>query len=117
MSTDYSSRLSIPLAGSPDVSFFTKSGSRLATGYERVVIGDRGPYVEFKLEQLNADELCESPVGHYYYAELRSVVDDVKVYVQIYRVSYADYVPGLCYVSPFELYDERGNVLITPVRG
>lgn len=117
MSRAYEQRLSVPLAGLPDVRLFTRSGTHVATGYDRIVVGDRGPYVEFNDEQLVREALRESGASHYYYVELRTVPDDVKVYVQVHRVDYADYVPGKCYVSPFDLYDDAGQALIKPLRG
>lgn len=116
MPADYQARLSVPLAGDSTTRFLTRSGELLATGYVRVVIGDRGPYVEFAAEHLNLLALHESPVPHLYYVELRSVVDDVKVYAQLLGVGYADYVPGMFYASPFELFDSAGQVLISPLR-
>jgi len=38
---------SLPLVGSPDRRFCTGSGSLIAIGFRRVVIGGRGPYVDF----------------------------------------------------------------------
>ncbi|KKN61017.1 hypothetical protein LCGC14_0526420 [marine sediment metagenome] len=50
---DYTRRTLIPLVGNSDQKFFTKSGTLLATGYERVVIGDYGAYIEFTSDQMN----------------------------------------------------------------
>jgi len=106
------------LTGDPTTRFFTLRGSLIATGYTRVVIGERGPYVEFMLENLESNAMCESQDNrHYYYVELRSRVDNVKVYVQVHPVDYADYVPGRCYVSPFDMYDASGVRLIEPLNG
>jgi len=108
----YEHRLKLPLTGEASKKFFTITGVLVAIGYKRVVIGDRGPYVEFDLSQLASENLVETKEKHFYYVELRTSVDNVKVYVQTRRVSYADYVPSMCYVSPFELHDDCGNVLI-----
>lgn len=113
--TDYPSRLSIPITGNPTTRFFTRSGVCVATGYDRIVIGDRGPYVEFDATHLIQGVLKETDLSHYYYIELRTVPDNVKVYAQLRRVNYAEYHPGKFYVSPFELYDDRGTVLIEPL--
>lgn len=117
MGTDYESRLSIPLMGDNVTQFFTRSGELLATGYVRIVIGARGPYVELAVEHLNSGALRETHVSHFYYEELRSIIDEIKVYAQLRRVDYADYVPGMFYVSPFELHDGSGIPLIVPLRG
>lgn len=112
----YEERLRIPISGDQSARLFTKSGKLLVTGFKRVVIGTRGPYVECGLDQLNNEILREVANRHYYYVELRSSEpDDVKVYVQLKRVNYADYEPGQCYVSPFELNDESGVALIDPL--
>lgn len=112
----YAARLSIPLSGDSTTRFLTRSGELLATGYMRVVIGARGPYVELAAGHLNLVVLREAPDPHRYYVELRSVADDVKVYAQLLPAGYADYVPGMFYVSPFELFDVSGQVLISPLR-
>ncbi len=114
--TDYASRLSIPLDGNPDLELFSKSGVLIANGYDRVVLGGRGPYVEFTSKQMVQERLCETDTEHWYYVELRTVPDDVKVYFQVRPVDYADYVPGKCYISSFDLYDASGQVLIAPLR-
>lgn len=116
MTADYETRLSIPIEGDWATEFFTKSGLPVACGYTRVVIGDRGPYVEFEGSRMVMESLREMPGGHYYYVELRTLRDNVKVYAQAHRVDYADYEPGMFYVSPFDLYDVDGKVLIEPLR-
>ena len=116
MRTDYASRLSISLVGDDTTRFHTISGRLLATGYSRVVVGDRGPYVEFDARHLQVDALEATDVPHTYYVELRSVVDHVKVYAQLLSVGYADYVPGMFYVSPFQLHGPDGRPLIVPIR-
>ncbi len=40
----------------------------------------------------------------------------MKVYAQARKVDYADYRPGQFYISPFELYDVTGRVLIESLR-
>jgi hypothetical protein len=48
-----------------------------------------------------------------FYDEYRSVMDDVKLYLQKHPVAYADYKVGLCYISPFDLLrDEMQPVII-----
>jgi hypothetical protein len=116
MATDYVSRLRLHVLGDPYTRFFTESKLHVATGYNRVVIGERGPYVEFELEHLVPLSLVEVAAEHYYYTELKTVRDSVKVYVQLHPVDYADYIPGKCYISPFELYDSMGRQLIVPLR-
>ncbi len=122
--TDYANRLLLPLEGQRDVRFYTGSGTLIATGYERVVIGKRGPYIEFRPEQLNHSVLATPTdqqwrhlpryAGRIYYHELRSQDGaKVKVYVQRKTVDYADYKVGMCYISPFDLTSDRYPELIT----
>jgi len=117
---DYEARLALPLEGNPTQRFFTKSGTLVATGYSRIVIGGRGPYVEFELDQLVDDSLSISQKERWrmensnvYYIELRSLDEsNVKCYVQQKTVDYADYKVGKAYISPFDLYNADGKVLI-----
>ncbi len=91
----------------------TTTGLLVATGFTRVVHGGRGAYVEFSKEQMLADGL-EIPAGERwrvdsstaYYIELRTT-DSIhaKVYLQKRMVSYADYHPGMFYISPVYLKD------------
>jgi len=123
MAQDYRTRLLIPEAGDPKMRLFTRCGTLIADGFVRVVIGQRGPYIEFDNEQLwrshlcvRADELYRFNDPHMYYAEYRSNDDaDVKVYWQKEAVDYADYRVGLYYISPFDLVDGDGHELILPL--
>lgn len=108
--TDYASRLRIPVDGLPRVEFRAESGVILAHGYERVVIGERGPYVEFTAAQLFPFQFT-FVTEHYYYDELRSIPDGLKCYRQKRPVTYADYRPGMFYLSPFDLFVEGKRVI------
>jgi len=126
--SNYRERIKIPHNGAIDFKFFTKRGPKefgtfVAKGYERVVFGGRGPYIEFKKDQIirnniyipaNAEwRLDEGQEDKIYYYEYRTKIDNVMVYLQNKIVDYADYKVGFIYISPFELYDENGKVLIT----
>lgn len=77
----------------------TLSGVEIASGYTRIVEGDRGCYIEFSFNQLNPCCLNpEAQVNHYYYTEHRTT-DGVMIYHQKLKVSYADYLPKMWYVS------------------
>ena len=120
----YSERLRIPLEGSESVKFFTKSGTHVATGYERIVIGGRGPYIEFKADQIVEESFSIPEDQEYrktdrrvYYIEARS--DDesnVKLYIQRRTVKYADYKVGMLYISPFELKTDEIDELVEPLQ-
>lgn len=114
MRTDYEKRMILPLAGQPDVKFFTSAGTLIATGYERIVIGGRGPYIEFQQRHMNMSVLAMPEQRHVYFHEFRSVDDSyVMVYFQRRLVRYANYRKGLWYVSPFELTSDRYPKLVT----
>jgi len=87
-----------------------KSGVQIATGFNRVVHGGRGAYVEFTPEQIDIDSMFipkdkEWRLRHpkAYYIEYRTLEDFVMVYKQKLEVDYADYIPGLFYISPIHL--------------
>lgn len=114
--TNYPERLSLPLDGDDVTLFASRTSVHLATGYKRIVIGDRGPYVEFEARHLLLDRFRDVDLTHHYYYEMRSVHDNVKLYHQINGVDYADYVPGLYYISPFDLCTVDGVRVITELR-
>lgn len=110
-----------PPPGGP-VEFKTGSGTLIAVGYERVVIGDRGPYIEFSPKHIekrgwNIPEGQKWRIhGRCYYVEGRT--DDeanVKMYYQKATVEYADYKVGMWYISPFDLTTDRWQVLVEPL--
>lgn len=98
-----------------DLIFTTEKGLPIATGHQRVVIGGRGPYIEFSqrnmdlfnlfVPQNQAWRLDPKYQQRCYYHEYRSRDKSyIKVYFQIRRVDYADYCVSFYYVSPFDLY-------------
>ena len=126
MATNYKERIKIPHDGSEDMKLFSESGEHIATGYRRIVFGGRGPYVEFSKKHMNGDVLyvpedlqwkfSKEYVGKIDYYEFRTKEDFVKVYFQQRTVDYADYLIKKFYVSPFDLYDGDGKVLIEKLR-
>ena len=116
----YRERLILPEEpGEDEIKFFTKSGTYVATWYERVVIGDRGPYVEFCGEMLSKDifippdQEWRMTHGGCYYVEWRTKDDSfVKIYNQKKIVKYADYKIGMWYISPFDLTSDLYPILI-----
>lgn len=89
----------------------------VAVGYERVVIGDRGPYVEFTISEIIFENFKKiNNPSHKYYIEYRSNCEsNVKLYFQLLPVNYADYKIGVCYISPFDLVSDKYPILITPL--
>jgi hypothetical protein len=115
--TDYANRLRIPLYGDSSREFYSKSGILIARGYMRVCVGQRGPYVEFKRDNFSENVLIPQDRKHYYFNEFRTVKDNLFVYHQLKVVDYADYRPGLFYISPFDLNSPRETAIIDPIPG
>jgi hypothetical protein len=126
MTTSYpQERFSIPIEkGDNETRFTTASGLYVATGYTRIVIGKRGPYIEFAPEHIMHDSLhipddkkwkiAPSLQRRYDidYIEWRTNDEaDVKFYEQLKTVDYADYKVGMMYASPFELYANGGIIV------
>jgi len=118
----YSQRLILPEeVGDDQIVFYTKSGMNVATWYERVVIGDRGPYIEFCGEMLTKhgiyvpiDQEWRLHNENCQYVEWRTRDQSkVKIYNQKRRVAYADYQVGMWYISPFDLTSDLYPVLIS----
>jgi len=101
--------------GNPELQFFSADGTLLATGYTRIVVGERGAYIEFAPENMCMENLHISPNQKWrllsevaYYIEHRSLDDaNVKVYEQRRIVGYADYKIGMFYIAP-------GDVVVKP---
>ena len=122
MGTSYEKRLRIPLQGNDHTSFETSTGLHVATGYTRVVIGERGPYIEFNPEHiilvnLHVPDIKRWKLSSYWRAKERFIEwrtnDDanVKVYEQLRTVDYADYRVGLIYIDPCDLFVEGKQVM------
>lgn len=94
---------------------YTKNGTLLSNGYKRIVIGDYGAFIEIEESQMNLDILQikkgqEYRVSDKNYCDIVKynwlTIDDssnIKVYLQKKKVSYADYLIGMYYVSPHEV--------------
>ncbi|KKN23703.1 hypothetical protein LCGC14_0902280 [marine sediment metagenome] len=88
----------------------TKRGLPIATGYTRIVHGDRGSYIEFTEEQVIQDNIYMPTHAYWrlepayadrvFYTEYRSHCGtNAKLYRQKRLVGYADYKVGMWYVS------------------
>jgi len=88
----------------------TTGNIHVANGFNRIVHGGRGAYVEFNDDQILKDVLYVpkkerwrlEPGSQAYYDEYRTS-DGVKVYHQKKTVTYADYKVGMWYISPVKL--------------
>ena len=87
---------------------YFKDGTLFASGYERVVHGGRGDYVELKREQIkvNLRSHFNQPVPleltdeEFFYYWLEPIGREEKVYWQCNTVGYADYKRNYYYISP-----------------
>ena len=94
---------------------YTLSGTLIATGYKRIVIGDYGAFIECSQEQIAADNIRIQPGQEYrllderfrerckYFWYTAKDSSEIKLYFQQKTVSYADYRPGMWYFSPYEV--------------
>src|SRR5208283_5334331 len=127
---DYKKRMILPLIGIDDINFYTLlSKLFVCKGYVRVVIGQRGPYVEFEDKNIFMKNI-HIPYDHkwrcfddpkwkdkIYYIEYRSNDEaNVKIYKQMRTVDYADYKIGNWYISPFDLISDKFPILVTPLK-
>lgn len=116
----YKSKLIIP-TGYCDKYIFNKCGTEIGTEYERIVIGDYGAYVEIKYENLSKLKIHTRPDQRfretlqykdrvkYYWLETKDKCK-TKIYYQQRTVRYADYLPGMCYVSPDDIILKEGRL-------
>ena len=87
---------------------YFKDGTLFANGYERVVHGGRGDYVELTKDQIQVDlkshfqqELPEELSDEaFFYYWLEPIGREEKVYWQCHLVGYADYKRNYYYISP-----------------
>lgn len=105
----------LKLSGDLDQELFTTKGTRVATGYKRIVVGDYGAFVEIPVDKVKKKVIVCQPGQEYRYEDPKyrdnvkyfwyTVLDgsNVKLYFQQKKVIYADYEPGYVYVSPYEI--------------
>jgi hypothetical protein len=97
-----------------DKPLYTSTGVQIATGFRRTVIGDYGAYIEIYPNQMifenlttkKGQEFRKKPSFRGKYIWLTDINDEVKVYSQTGKVSYADYIVGMFYISPYEVTQE-----------
>ena len=92
----------------------TKRGTPVMRGYDRIVIGDYGAFVETTTDKIfrkyirvKSDQAFRMNDPQYtkckYIWLTATDESNVKIYFQKRPVNYADYVPGKIYVNPYEL--------------
>ena len=95
-----------------DAVFKAAQGDIIATGYQRVVIGAKGAYIEFNKDDFVC-KLITKPgqeyrgKGKYKYVKYLYLVpadnQNIKIYHQQRTVDYADYKVGMFYIAPGDL--------------
>ena len=97
-----------------DYTFYSLGFKAICKGYTRIVIGDYDAFVEFTPEQACIENFIIEP-GQEYRLEPRyratekyiwyraNSLTDTKIYYQLNKVFYADYQPGMFYVSVYDL--------------
>ena len=116
-------RFKIPLEGDPNINFYTMNGLILAKGYSRIVIGGRGPYIEFEDSSIVKENIYVPPHAQHklkntlsYYHEYRSRDGSwAKLYFQRMEVSYADYKIGKWYIDPIIVKTDEFEDLLLPM--
>ena len=94
----------------------TINGAVISFGYDRIVIGDYGAFIEFSESQANNGAFVVAPGQEYRITDERYsknvkynwlTINDksnIKIYYQKRMVTYADYQPGRYYVSVHEVF-------------
>lgn len=95
---------------------YSSEGTMICTGFDRIVIGDYGAFIE-----ISPNKICSSSItckkGQEYRSQDKKFADrvkylwlttkdtsDCKIYLQKKTVAYADYIPGMYYISPYEVF-------------
>lgn len=94
--------------GNNSTPLFNKAGTQIATGYTRIVVGDYGSFIEMAPHHMMGDNIESrwpgKPKRPVKYLWLQTNDEEkTKVYHQQDTVIYADYVPGMFYISPDDI--------------
>jgi hypothetical protein len=98
-----------------NIKLMDKYGTTICTKYDRIVVGDYGPYIEFSEENTypqnfrvkKGQEYRSDPKYSnckYIWLSTKSEKQDTKIYLQKGTVPYADYIPGKYYVCVDEVF-------------
>lgn len=96
----------------------TFRGSVICSSYRRIVVGDYGAFIEFDSQHVNSSFVIapgqEYRVNDERYSKnvkyIWLTINDgsrVKIYYQKKGVTYADYLPGMYYISVHEVIPEE----------
>lgn len=98
-------------------SLYTLNGAEICSGYDRIVVGDYGAFIEFSQEHITSEFVIQKGQEYRVYDEkyknnvkyIWLTINDksnIKIYFQRRKVSYADYKPNKYYVSVHEVFDK-----------
>ncbi len=102
-----------------DIPLYSKDGTQIATGYDRIVIGHYGAFIEISPEKMCMENIkvekgqefrIDNPeyAARVKYAWMTTKDDShCKLYDQKKGVTYADYRAGVWYADPFEVCDAK----------
>ncbi len=103
----------LDISGSTNT-LYTFNGTKICNGYDRIVIGDYGAFIEFSQEHVASKFIIQRGQEYRVYDEkyrnnvkyIWLTIDDgsgIKVYLQKRKVLYADYKPKKYYISVHEV--------------
>lgn len=90
---------------------YLPDGTLFSTGFNRVVHGGRGDYIELEKDHIVLELISKFgndlsvPIDKYYFWLYPLNYPEIKVYLQLKTVKYADYKIGKYYISPDLLKD------------
>jgi hypothetical protein len=92
---------------------YSLENTLISNSYNRIVVGDYGAFIEISEYDIIKDNIKIKEGQEYRYSERYSLCkyywltakdnSDVKIYHQKNKVSYADYIPNMYYISPYEI--------------
>ena len=109
----------------PNKPLYTLEGELIANGFERMVVGDYGAYLEYDLSQVPNGVKYIIPDKQKYrllpnykkrikYIWYEMPMSKSKIYWQLRGVSYADYKAKKFYVSPYEVIQLEEGEFVRP---
>lgn len=99
------------------LSLFTRSNTKIANKYQRILFTNKGNFVEFnnsdiiyKSFYIKRNQLFRMSDPRVYYVQFNSNDDsDIKMYYQLRNVRYADFNIGYFYISVVDLFLNDGS--------
>lgn len=105
----------LKIDGDQTKNLYTKSNTLIAIGYDRIVVGDYGAFIEIDPISIILPNICVKKNQEYrifdsrysknvkYFWYTANDDSDIKIYYQKRTVDYADYRVGKYYISPLEI--------------